>query len=104
MAQPPGREIEFPPGSGRKAFYEPHELQLLHTLTAKHTAGEISDDEYKNQVWWIHGLKVVFDGRFLTMEEAEAAGTDPRLAPPPPAEEEEQSTLFQVPPSVRRPF
>lgn len=92
-----GRTIEFPPGSGHRAFYEPHELDLIQALARKHDAGEISDESFRSQIWWIHGLKSTFDARILPLEDGE-----PQAEPLP--EPDEQESLFEIPRRARDPF
>jgi hypothetical protein len=97
-----GREIEFPPGSGHKAFYEPHELKVMERLTEQMKSGHISKEVYKNQIFWLHGLKVRLGARVLTDEEALAYFDYEPIAPEPTPEEPSDAPLFQIPPEATR--
>jgi hypothetical protein len=65
------KKIEWPPGSGRVAEYEPHELDDIRALNKQHERGEITDAELQRQVALIHDLKVELGARILKATQRE---------------------------------
>jgi hypothetical protein len=59
------REIEWPPGSGRSAYYEPREEHVVVALTEQAERGEIDAATLRRQVDVIHDLKFLCDARLI---------------------------------------
>jgi hypothetical protein len=59
-----GREIEWPPGSGRIARYDGRELLILAALIRGHKAGRCTAAELRSQVDLIHDAKVELGAHF----------------------------------------
>jgi hypothetical protein len=97
-----GREIEFPTGSGQRAWYEDHEIEVMRSLTLQGEAGEITKAEVLGQVTLLHELKAILGARILTDKEQAAMGPLPtrdemEKADPSAAELPEQVSLFGTP-------
>jgi hypothetical protein len=50
--------IEWPPGSGRRAFYASHEREFMRGLVFQRDAEQITTGELTAQIDTIHDLKV----------------------------------------------
>jgi hypothetical protein len=57
--------IEWPPGSGRRAAYAPHEREFMRGLVFQRDADLITTGELTAQIDVIHDLKVELDARMV---------------------------------------
>jgi hypothetical protein len=65
------RPIEWPPGSGIVASYEPHEERFLAEIARTCERGEIDESQAGAEVGLIHALKAELGARILPDEPAE---------------------------------
>lgn len=65
------RTIEWPPGSGVVATYEPHEERFLTEMAYACERGELAEDQLAREVGLVHAFKAELDARILPDEPAE---------------------------------
>lgn len=65
MSEPEGREIEWPKGSGRRAWYTPEALGLAKAFVRQRDEGAITTDEMVAQLDFFHDLYVEVGAELL---------------------------------------
>ena len=80
ITHPCPSSFEWPPGSGAVAEYDPHELEFVRAVIARHDRGEITDADLLRHVQALHDVKLT-GGRMLPPER-ESAPTPGFVQPP----------------------